>query len=91
MPARTGQHHGQRDGRHDGGYARRRGQPDLVALPPSASSTPSAATVEEASHEPGLPYVLAPERNAAIAAGLLRPKAWPTLFVELNHTNPSSP
>ena len=91
VPSRAGQHHGQRDGRRGGGYARRRGQPDLVALPPSAPSAPSAATAEEASHEPGLPYVLAPLRNAAIAAGLLRPKAWPTLLVELNHTNPSSP
>ena len=90
-PRRAGQHHGQRDGRHDGGSARRRGQPDLAASPPSVPSAPPAATAEEAGHEPGLPYVLAPLRNAAIAAGLLRPKAWPTLFVELNHTNPSSP
>ena len=64
-----------------------RGQPVRRFRP----SAPSAATAEEAGHEPGLPYVLAPVRNAAIAAGLLRPKAWPTLFVELNHTNPSSP
>jgi hypothetical protein len=42
-------------------------------------------------HEPGLVYVLAPLRNAVIAAELLMRKFWSILFVESNHTNPSSP
>jgi hypothetical protein len=40
---------------------------------------------------PGLWYVLAPFRNAAIAVELLMPNCWPMEFVELNHTNPSRP
>ena len=73
--------------------ARRQRPPPSQTCPSThpTSSAPPAAMAEEAGHEPGLPYVLAPLRNAAIAAGLLRPKAWPTLLVELNHTNPSSP
>ena len=35
--------------------------------------------------------VLAPLLKAAMAAGLLMPNGWPMVFVELNHTNPSSP
>jgi hypothetical protein len=88
MPGRPGwarQHDGQRDGR--GGGPGRRRQP---AWAPSAAPPP-AAKAGKAGHVPGLPYVLAPLRNAAIASGLLRPKAWPMLLVELNHTNPSRP
>ena len=93
--ARPGrQHHGQRDGRYDGGPAGRRAPARPGPLAPFAPFSPfglPAAMAEEAGHDPGLPYVPAPLRNAAIAAGLLRPNAWPMLFVELNHTNPSSP
>ena len=93
--SRARQYHGQRDGHRRGGSARRQPDPDPSAHPAhpasSTSSAPPATTAEETGHEPGLPYVLAPLRNAAIDAGLLRPKAWPTLLVELNHTNPSSP
>lgn len=42
-------------------------------------------------HDPGLWYVLAPLRNAAMAAGVLMANCWPLGFAELNQTNPSSP